>query len=98
MIASSVSTLLQACNDNGTPFPQPNDPFTPQSEAFRKNKIAADATNIIAAAALQLAARVLPPQIALMNIVSGHFKNAALRSAMELNVTEILREAGPKVL
>ncbi|KAG6898618.1 hypothetical protein C0993_005645 [Termitomyces sp. T159_Od127] len=72
LISASVSTLLQACRDCNTPFPDhPNQPSTPQSEAFRASQVAIDATNIIAAAALQLAARVLPPHTSLMNIVSG---------------------------
>ncbi|KAG6898572.1 hypothetical protein C0993_005961 [Termitomyces sp. T159_Od127] len=96
LIAASVSTLLRACQDCNTPFPDPNQPLTPQSEAFRASQVAIDATNIIAAAALQLAARVLPPHTSLMNIVSGLYKSAALRTAVELNVTEILREAGPQ--
>ncbi|KAF5380105.1 hypothetical protein D9615_006248 [Tricholomella constricta] len=98
LISSSVATLLQACRDNKTPFPDANAPVCPQSEAFRADQVAADATNAIAAAAIQLAERVLPPHMALMNIVSGHFKNAALRTALESNVTEILREAGPQGL
>ncbi|KAG6898617.1 hypothetical protein C0993_005644 [Termitomyces sp. T159_Od127] len=97
LIVSSVSTLLQACKDCKTPFPDPTQAFTPQSELFRASQVAADAANIIAAAALQLAARVLPPHTSLMNIASAHFKSAALRTALELSVTEILREAGPQV-
>ncbi|KAG6843501.1 hypothetical protein H0H87_003732, partial [Tephrocybe sp. NHM501043] len=98
MISSSVSALLAACHENNTPFPNPNQPFTPESEAFRANKVALDATNIIAAAALQLADIVLDPHVSIMNLVAGHFKNAALHTALELNVTEILREAGPQGL
>ncbi|KAG6900062.1 hypothetical protein C0993_003548 [Termitomyces sp. T159_Od127] len=75
LIAYSVSTLLQACEDCNTPFPDPNQPYTPQSEAFRANQVAIDATNIIAASALQLAVRVLPPHTSLMNIVSGLLEN-----------------------
>ncbi|KAG6895118.1 hypothetical protein C0992_003090 [Termitomyces sp. T32_za158] len=97
LIASSVSILLQACEDCNTPFPDPDQPLTPQSEAFRASQVVIDATNVIAASALQLVARVLPPHMSLMNIVSGPTKSAALRTALELNVTEILREAGPQV-
>ncbi|KAG6811495.1 hypothetical protein H0H92_007143 [Tricholoma furcatifolium] len=61
LISSSVTALLQACNENNTPFPGPNEPFTPESEAFRSSKVVVDATNVIAAAAMQLAQRVLPP-------------------------------------
>ncbi|KAG6883310.1 hypothetical protein C0993_006878, partial [Termitomyces sp. T159_Od127] len=97
LIASSVSRLLQACEDNKTPFPDPNQPYTPQSEMFRACHDVVESTNTIAAAALQLTTRVLPPYMSLMHIVSAHFKTAALRTALELNVTEILREAGPQV-
>ncbi|KAF8056551.1 S-adenosyl-L-methionine-dependent methyltransferase [Lyophyllum atratum] len=98
LISSSVSALLQACKENNTPFPNANEPFCPESEAFRASQAAVDATNVIAAAAIQLAERVMPPHMSLMSIVLGHFKNAALRTALELNVTEILRDAGPQGL
>ncbi|KAG6915441.1 hypothetical protein DXG01_011471 [Tephrocybe rancida] len=98
LISSSVSALLKACQENNTPFPDPNQPFTIESEAFRTSQVAVDATNIIAAAALQLAERMMPPRVSLINIASGHMKNAALRTALELNVTEVLREAGSQGL
>ncbi|KAG6811496.1 hypothetical protein H0H92_007144 [Tricholoma furcatifolium] len=97
LISSSVTALLQACNENNTPFPGPNEPFTPESEAYRSSKAVVDATNVIAAAAMQLAQRVLPPYMSIMTISAGHLKCAALSSAIELNVTEVLREAGPEV-
>ncbi|KAG6878243.1 hypothetical protein C0992_008375, partial [Termitomyces sp. T32_za158] len=96
LITTSVSTLLRECEDCNTPFPDPNQPLTPESEASRASQVVIDATNVIAVSALQLAARVLPPHTSLMNIVSGHYKSAALNTALELNVTEILREAGPQ--
>ena len=68
LIASSVSTLFWACEDNKTPFPNPNQPFAPHSEAFRASQAASDATNLIAASALQLVARVLPPDMSVFNI------------------------------
>ncbi|KAF9261584.1 S-adenosyl-L-methionine-dependent methyltransferase [Marasmius fiardii PR-910] len=52
----------------------------------------------VCAAALQLAAIFEPPQISLLHVSSGAFKTAALRVCLEGNVTEILREAGPKGL
>ncbi|KAG6875041.1 hypothetical protein C0992_005418 [Termitomyces sp. T32_za158] len=97
LITTSVSALLRECEDCNTPFPDPNQPLTPESEAFRASQVVIDATNVIAVSALQLASRVLPPHMSLMNIVSGHYKSAALNTALEFNVTEILREAGPQV-
>ncbi len=70
MIAASVATLNKVCSKN-VPFPDLNDPFAPHSEEFRKNPEAAEAANVIAAAANQLVAMVLPPPAALFSIISG---------------------------
>ncbi|KIL66630.1 hypothetical protein M378DRAFT_160640, partial [Amanita muscaria Koide BX008] len=53
---------------------------------------------LIGAAALQLAAVVLPPQLSLFSIIGGQWHSAALRVALESSVTEVLREAGPEGL
>lgn len=98
IISDSVASLEKVCKKNKTLFPSLDEPFSPPSEAFRSDPEAAEAANKIAAAALQLAATVLPPPAALFTVVSGHFKSAALRVCLEANVTEILREAGPKGL
>jgi len=113
LIANSVTTLNKACAESGTPFPGLDAAFSPSSEAFRGNPEAAEAANTIAAAATQIAFMVLPPPAAMFSLVSGvsiclcseyampkkrqHFKSAALRVCLEANVTEILREGGPKV-
>ncbi|KAJ7223301.1 S-adenosyl-L-methionine-dependent methyltransferase [Mycena pura] len=90
LITNSVDTLEAACAANG--------PFAPLSEAFRAIPAAAEAANIISAAALQLDAIVAPPHLSLYHIVGGNFKSAALRICLESGVTEILREAGPQGL
>lgn len=116
LIASSITELEKACAESNLPFPNLNEPFTPQSEAFRKHPAALEAANVIATAANQLLSTVLPPPMALGSIISGvstrerafacfgcmlirfqHFKSAAVRVCLEANVTEILREGGPKV-
>lgn len=71
IIAGAVNSLNKACTDNGTPFPGLDVPFSPSSEAFRSNPEAAEAANIIAAAATQLAAMVLPPPGAMFAMMSG---------------------------
>ncbi|KAF5312795.1 hypothetical protein D9619_003670 [Psilocybe cf. subviscida] len=98
IIAGAVNSFNKACTDNGTPFSGLDVPFSPSSEAFRSNPEAAEAANIIAAAATQLATMVLPPPGAMFAMMSGHFKSAALHVCLEANVTEILREGGPQVL
>ncbi|KAF5312467.1 hypothetical protein D9619_003730 [Psilocybe cf. subviscida] len=96
IIAGAVNSLNKACADSGTTFPGLEVPFSPSSEAFRLNLQAAEAANIIAAAATQLAAMVLPPPSAMFSLISGQFKSAALRICLEASVTEILREGGPQ--
>ncbi|KAF5312468.1 hypothetical protein D9619_003733 [Psilocybe cf. subviscida] len=96
IITDAAKTLDKACADSGTTFPGLEVPFSPSSEAFRSNPQAAEAANIIAAAATQLVAMVLPPPSAMFALISGHFKSAALRVCLEANVTEILREGGPQ--
>lgn len=71
MIAGSAATLDKVCSESNLPFPNLDDPFVPSSEAFRSNAEAAEAANIIAAAASQLVAMVLPPSAALFVIISG---------------------------
>ncbi|EEB94917.1 hypothetical protein MPER_06196 [Moniliophthora perniciosa FA553] len=97
LITNNVSVLEKACASSGTEIPDLYSPFHPSTEAFRTNPDAAEASNVIVAAAHQLAAILTPPQVALYNSVGGAFKSAAIRVCIESNVTEILREAGPQV-
>ncbi len=71
LIASSITELEKTCAESKLPFPNLDEPFTPQSEAFKENPVAAEAANIIAAAANQLLNTVLRPPVALGSIVSG---------------------------
>ncbi|KAF8069068.1 S-adenosyl-L-methionine-dependent methyltransferase [Lyophyllum atratum] len=98
LISDSVDKLEAACDASGCPVPDLYTPFAPPSEAFRADPVAAEAANIISAAALQLEATLTPPHVSLYHVVSGHFKSAALRVCLESSVTEILREAGPEGL
>ncbi|KAF8994602.1 hypothetical protein BDQ17DRAFT_1430978 [Cyathus striatus] len=96
VVADTVASLDKVCKETNVSFPTLDEPFTPQSEALRANPIIADAANQIAAAAMQLVMNVLPAPHSAFTIISGHFKGAALRVCLEANVTEILREAGPR--
>ncbi|KAF7320605.1 S-adenosyl-L-methionine-dependent methyltransferase [Mycena chlorophos] len=98
ILTEAVDTLEAACQSAAVTVAIPDlyEPFSPASEAFRGVPKAAEAASLIGAAALQLEAIVTPPQISLYRVVSGHFKSAALRICLESNVTELLREAGPK--
>ncbi|KAJ7277953.1 S-adenosyl-L-methionine-dependent methyltransferase [Mycena rebaudengoi] len=95
LISTSVTALDVICSEDGVPFPNLDDQFAPQSERFRENPAAAEATTLIAAAALQMVASVLPPSLSAFHAITGHFKSAALRICLETNVVETLREVGP---
>lgn len=98
LISSSAKTLIENARKDNVTLPDLNDPFTIPSEAFRGNPESALAANVIVAAASQLATAVGPPPLSIFTMVAGHFRSAALRVCLELNVTEILREAGPQGL
>ena len=87
MIAASVATLNKVCSKN-IPFPDLDDPFAPSSEAFRTNQEAAEAANVMAAAANQLVAMVLPPPAALFSIISGVSYDHYFRYYYTLNYDE----------
>ncbi|KAG5331582.1 hypothetical protein C0989_007906 [Termitomyces sp. Mn162] len=98
LINNSIDQLQSVCESTGAAIPDLYAPFSPESEAFRANAAAAEAANIISAAALQLEAILTPPHVSLYHVVAGHFRSAALRVCLESNVNEILREAGPNGL
>ncbi|KAF9462322.1 S-adenosyl-L-methionine-dependent methyltransferase [Collybia nuda] len=98
LITQSVETLEKTCVKNGTGVPDLYEPFSPPSEAFRADPVAAEAANIISAAALHMEAILTPPQVSLYRMVGGHFKSTTIRACLESNVTKILREAGPQGL
>ncbi|TFY51548.1 hypothetical protein EVG20_g10950 [Dentipellis fragilis] len=98
LIQTSLATLEKTCAGAGLRIPDLNEPFTPSSEAFRADPVAAYAANTVAAAALQLAAVLTPPHISLYHVVGGHYRSTAVRVCHESHVTEILREAGPQGL
>ncbi|KAJ8469560.1 hypothetical protein ONZ45_g16849 [Pleurotus djamor] len=97
-LSDLISKNISVLESTNVAVPDLDAPFHPDSEAFRSLPDAAEAVNLISAAALQLAAVLVPPQVTLYHTVGGHFKSAAIRACLESNVTEILREAGPKGL
>ncbi len=71
LVTKSVDALEQACNESNAQLPSLDEPFHPASEAFRVNPVAAEATAVISAAALQLNAIVSPPRNILYQAVGG---------------------------
>ncbi|KAJ8093218.1 hypothetical protein PM082_020703 [Marasmius tenuissimus] len=99
---SEVHELLALITDGIASFEQTGVPFPVLHDTLEQSNTSKDDEKtkylgaIITAAALQLAAIFQPPQNSLLNLASGAHKTAALRVCLEGNVTEILRDAGPK--
>lgn len=98
ILTDSLTQLEQACEKNKTSVPDLDEPFSPSSEAFRKDPVAAEAANIIGTAALHICDIVNPPTNSLLEAVGGPNKAAALRVCLESHVAEVLRDAGPQGL
>lgn len=75
VISDAAQRLDSVCTRHGFAFPSLDEPFTPQSEAFRYNPDANEAANIIAAAAFQLLATVMPPPASMLSLISGVSSN-----------------------
>ncbi|KAJ3793617.1 S-adenosyl-L-methionine-dependent methyltransferase [Lentinula aff. detonsa] len=98
MIDQAVKDLEDVCMKDGLTVPDLSESFTLESEAFRENPAAFEATNIAVAAALQLVAHLMPPTTSLAHAACGHYKSACLRICAESNIAEILRESGSQGL
>ncbi|KAF7349746.1 hypothetical protein MSAN_01701500 [Mycena sanguinolenta] len=79
------------------PLPSLDAPFNPAdpAEALLQNPIVESATLNIIAAAAQLSATVGSPTVSAFNASRVYHLSACLRAASEVNVVEVLREAGP---
>ncbi|KAF7358294.1 hypothetical protein MVEN_00878700 [Mycena venus] len=91
----SVDSVYQKAGLN---FPSLDEPFDPknEAEALRQDKAVAAAVNNIMAATAQISATVCDPMRLAVNTSNAMHISSCLNAASELNVVEILREAGPK--
>ena len=72
LISQSVQVIANACSSRGVSLPDLNSAFDKDADtAFRGIPGVTDAVNIIAAAAAQLTAALLPPAHQLQNIGGG---------------------------
>ncbi|KAF8181637.1 S-adenosyl-L-methionine-dependent methyltransferase [Pholiota molesta] len=98
LISDSISAIEQTCTAKNVEIPSLNDPFSPQTEAPLMDPAIAEAASIIIAAASQLIAMVRPAPMSLLTTSMQFHVSSALRVAVDTNVVEILREAGPQGL
>lgn len=71
LMTQSVETLERICDETGTSVPDLDKPYTPASDAFRRNPIAGEAANIITATAYHMAAIVSPPKSEIYKFIGG---------------------------
>ena len=79
IINDNVKLLKSICRENGTPIPDLQSPFHPAGEAFRGNPQAAEAVNLVVAAAGHLSAILAPPPISLYHAVGGVILSSVCR-------------------
>ncbi|KAJ7982955.1 S-adenosyl-L-methionine-dependent methyltransferase, partial [Mycena polygramma] len=100
IIVNAVDTMELAYADAEVDFPSLEDPFEAAGpgEAMRQDSLVSGAVQNLMAAAAQIVATVANPVTAILNASQAFHVSSCLRVASELNVVEILREAGPRGL
>ncbi|KAI0318584.1 S-adenosyl-L-methionine-dependent methyltransferase [Amylostereum chailletii] len=96
IIQGSVDAIEKAVEAQSLEFPSLATPFTPQSEAARNLPEVAQASALLVSAATQLVAAARSPEQSMTVVTFQHALSSALRVAIEANVVEVLREAGPQ--
>ncbi|KAJ3553485.1 hypothetical protein NM688_g3587 [Phlebia brevispora] len=98
LISDSLDSMEHTVCSRGQTFPSMHKPYSPESEAARSVPEGLKASSVIVAAASQLIAAVRPPAISALVTALQYHVSSSLRVAIQLQVPEILREAGPKGL
>ncbi|KAJ7239696.1 hypothetical protein C8J57DRAFT_1564775 [Mycena rebaudengoi] len=99
LISQAVDTIEGVYTATNATPPSLNKPWDPKdpSEALGQAPAVIEAKTKLVAAAAQLVATARDPISTLLSISDGVPLLACLRTVSELNVVEILREAGPQV-
>ncbi|KAJ7836330.1 O-methyltransferase [Mycena olivaceomarginata] len=100
LISEAVDTIEGVYATADTTPPSLNTPWNPKapSEALGQDLVVMEAKTKLVAAAAQLVATARDPISSLLSFSDGVPLLACLRTVSELNVVEILREAGPQGL
>ncbi|KAF8135213.1 O-methyltransferase [Mycena galopus ATCC 62051] len=98
VINQAVDTMERVYTNAGLPLPCLDQPFhrDNRAENLRQNIEVAGAVKNIIAAAAQLTATVTDPVTMVLNTALAFQVSACLGAASELNIVDILREAGPQ--
>ncbi|KAJ3752790.1 S-adenosyl-L-methionine-dependent methyltransferase [Lentinula raphanica] len=95
IIQKSVDDIEAAFEKRGHDFPSIDEPPS-ERDLIRLEPGVQAATALLTSAAYQLIANVQLPPSYIFNSLFGYYLPSALRAAMETNVVEILRQAGPQ--
>ncbi|KAJ3725847.1 S-adenosyl-L-methionine-dependent methyltransferase, partial [Lentinula raphanica] len=95
IIQKSVDDIEAAFEKRGHDFPSIDEPPS-ERDSIRLEPGVQAATALLTSAAYQLIANVQLPPSYIFNSLFGYYLPSALRAAMETNVVEILRQAGPQ--
>ncbi|KAJ7162731.1 O-methyltransferase [Mycena crocata] len=100
IIAAAVTTIEHKYKDAGTSPPSLDEPFNSHdaAEALRRDPVVADAVQNLVAASGQISAVMRDPVVSILNSAHAFQISSCVRAAAELNVAEILRDAGPQGL
>ncbi|KAJ7175047.1 O-methyltransferase [Mycena crocata] len=100
IIAAAVTVVERKYKDVGIAPPSLDEPFKPHSpgETLRRDPAVADAAKNLVAAAGQIAACMRDPVVSVLNASHSFQISSCLRAAAELDIAEILRDAGPQGL
>jgi hypothetical protein len=95
IISTNVQTLESAYTRNGATFPDLKDPFAPS--ALDADPALNETARTIVAAAYQIIAAVRPPHESIQEYATGCYSSMALNLVVDLNIPNILKEAGGQV-
>ncbi|KAJ3732263.1 S-adenosyl-L-methionine-dependent methyltransferase [Lentinula guzmanii] len=95
IIQKSVDDIEATFEKRGFDFPSLDEPPS-ERDSIRLEPSVQAATALLTSAAYQLIANVQLPPSYIFNSLFGYYLPSALRAAMETNIVEILREAGPQ--
>ncbi|KAJ7860062.1 O-methyltransferase [Mycena olivaceomarginata] len=98
IISDAVDDIERTYEASGKALPSIDQPFDQNdpAEALLKDARVSSATKNIMAAAAQLSATVCDPRRGAVNMSKSFLLSSCLRAASELDVVELLREAGTK--
>ncbi|KAJ3895655.1 O-methyltransferase-domain-containing protein [Lentinula edodes] len=95
IIQKSIDDIEAEFVKHGSEFPSIDEPPS-ECDAIRLQPSVQAATALLTSAAYQLIATAQLPPSYIFNSLFGYYLPSALRAAMETNIVEILREAGPQ--